>query len=118
MNRQPPRDFRRGPLSGEFATRGHIDAYFRRQRVSPRVVVEANSVQALIEIVQHGSVATVLPDAVTHDHPALRPIPLASALPTRTVTLLRRESAYQSAAARAFAAVVADHVRARGYAPA
>ncbi|MGV9777251.1 transcriptional regulator CynR [Streptosporangium sp. NPDC003464] len=105
-------------LSGEFATRGHIDAYFRRQSVSPRIVVEANSVQALIEIVQRGSVATVLPDAVTHDHPGLSPIPLAPALPTRTVTLLRRENAYRSAAARAFSAVIGDHVRARGYAPA
>ncbi|WP_067168785.1 transcriptional regulator CynR [Microtetraspora niveoalba] len=105
-------------LSGEFATREHIDAYFRRQRVSPRIVVEANSIQAVIEIVQRGSVATVLPDAVTHDHPGLSPVPLAPALPARTVTLLRRESAYRSAAARAFGVALADHVRARGYTPA
>ncbi|MER6951595.1 transcriptional regulator CynR [Nonomuraea sp. NPDC000554] len=114
----PARDLTRhrlALLSGEFATRGHIDAYFRRQRVSPRIVVEANSIQALIEIVQRSSAATVLPDAITHDHPSLSPLPLTPALPTRTVTLLRRENAYQSAAARAFSATLDDHVRARGY---
>ncbi|MEV7012126.1 LysR substrate-binding domain-containing protein [Streptosporangium sp. NPDC051022] len=105
-------------LSGDFATRGHIDSYFRRYRVSPRIVVEADSIQALIEIVQRSSIATVLPDAVTQDHPHLSPTPLEPALPSRTVTLLRRESAYHSAAARAFGITLADHVRTRGYAPA
>lgn len=33
--------------------------------------LEANSVQALTEIVQRTGLATVLPDAITHDHPHL-----------------------------------------------
>lgn len=105
-------------LSGDFATRGHIDAYFAREGVSPRVAVEANSIQALTEIVRRTPLATVLPDAVTHDHPGLRPVPLEPPLPQRTVTLLRRESAYRSAASRAFTRVVRGLVRARGYPPA
>ncbi|MFI1018937.1 transcriptional regulator CynR [Streptomyces sp. NPDC020965] len=105
-------------LSGDFATRGHTDAYFARHRISPRIVVEANSIQALTEIVRRTPLATVLPDAITDDHPHLTPIPLEPALPARTVTLLRRESGYQSAAARAFTRLTEDLIRARGYAPA
>ncbi|MFJ9870253.1 transcriptional regulator CynR [Streptomyces sp. NPDC101165] len=102
-------------LSGDFATRGHIDAYLADHRVAPRIAVEANSVQALTEIVQRTTLATVLPDAITHDHPHLTPIPLDPPLPTRTVALLRREGAYCSAAGRAFTQLTHSLVRTRGY---
>ncbi|MFI6053861.1 transcriptional regulator CynR [Streptomyces violascens] len=105
-------------LSGDFATRGHIDAYLGRHRVTPRIAVEANSIQALAEIVRRTPLATVLPDAVTHDHPHLVPVALDPPLPARTVALLRRESAYRSAAAREFTRLTHDLVRTRGYAPA
>ncbi|MEU5053148.1 transcriptional regulator CynR [Streptomyces sp. NPDC021096] len=105
-------------LSGDFATRGHIDAYFAAHQVRPRIAVEANSIQALTEIVRRTPLATVLPDAITHDHPHLTPVPLEPALPARAVTLLRRESAYLSAAARAFTRLTREFVRARGFAPA
>lgn len=105
-------------LSGDFATRGHIDAHLAAHRVRPHIAVEANSVQALTEIVQRTPLATVLPDAVTHDHPRLRPVPLQPPLPARTVSLLRRESAYESAAARAFTRLTQRLVRDRAYPPA
>ncbi|MDT0467238.1 transcriptional regulator CynR [Streptomyces gibsoniae] len=105
-------------LSGDFATRGHINAYLTRHRVAPRITVEANSIQALTEIVQRTALATVLPDAITHDHPHLTPIPLDPPLPTRTVTLLHREGAYHSAATRAFTQLTYGLVRTRGYTPA
>ncbi|MEU8584628.1 transcriptional regulator CynR [Streptomyces abikoensis] len=105
-------------LSADFATRGHIDAYFTRHRVQPRIAVEANSIQALTEIVRRTPLATVLPDAITHDHPHLTPVPLDPPLPTRTVTLLTREGAYRSAATRAFTRLVHDHVATRAYTPA
>ncbi|MFJ3727310.1 transcriptional regulator CynR [Streptomyces sp. NPDC090045] len=104
-------------LSGDFATRGHVDAYLAAHGVRPPIAVEANSVQALTEIVRRTSLATVLPAAVTDDHPYLRPVPLDPALPSRTVTLLRRENAYESAASRAFTALAARLVRERGYRP-
>jgi LysR family cyn operon transcriptional activator len=44
--------------------------------------LEANSIQALTEIVQRTSLATVLPDAVTPDHPHLAPVPLDTPMPT------------------------------------
>ncbi|MBB5121788.1 transcriptional regulator [Streptomyces eurocidicus] len=102
-------------LSGDFATRGHIDAYFAGQGVQPAIAVEANSINALTEIVRHTALATVLPDAITRDHPHLHPVPLDPPLPTRTVTLLRRESAYRSAAAAAFGALAHTWVRAAGW---
>ncbi|MFD9335318.1 transcriptional regulator CynR [Streptomyces sp. NPDC060028] len=105
-------------LSGDFATRGHIDAYLDAHRVRPRIAVEANSIQALTEIVRRTPLVTVLPDAVTDDHPHLAPVPLDPALPARTVALLRRESAYQPAAARAFSRLAGELVRDRGYPPA
>ncbi|MFD7538557.1 transcriptional regulator CynR [Streptomyces sp. NPDC059819] len=105
-------------LSGDFATRGHIDDYLGQHRVTPRIAVEANSLQALTEIVRRTPLATVLPDAVTHEHPDLAPVALDPPLPARTVALLRRESAYRSAAAREFTRLTQDFVRARGYAPA
>ncbi|MEV8020123.1 transcriptional regulator CynR [Streptomyces sp. NPDC086554] len=105
-------------LSGDFATRTHIDGYFTAHGVRPRIAVEANSIQALTEIVRRTDLATVLPDAITHDHPHLTPVPLDPPLPARTVTLLHRHSAYRSAAARAFTHVTEQHVAARAYAPA
>ncbi|MFF8729424.1 transcriptional regulator CynR [Streptomyces sp. NPDC015171] len=104
-------------LSGDFATRGHIDAYFADHRIAPRTTVEANSIQALTEIVRRTPLATVLPDAITHDHPHLTPVPLDPPLPARTVTLLHREGTYLSAAARAFTRLTHDLVRTRGYTP-
>ncbi|MGW7438552.1 transcriptional regulator CynR [Streptomyces sp. NPDC054849] len=105
-------------LSGDFATRGHVDAYLAAHGVRPDIAVEAHSVQALTEIVRRTSLATVLPEAVTHDHPYLRPVRLDPALPSRTVTLLRRESAYESAASRAFTELTTRLIHARGYLPA
>ncbi|MUL66626.1 transcriptional regulator CynR [Mycobacterium sp. CBMA 234] len=104
-------------LSSDFLTRTHINTYFAEHHVDPRITVEANSVQALTEMVQRTPLATVLPDAVTHDHPYLTPVPLDPPIPTRTVALLRKTAGYHSAAAVAFARITHDLVTARGYAP-
>lgn len=104
-------------LSGDFATRGHIDAYFAVHDVAARIMVEANTIQALTEIVQRTPLATVLPDAITHDHPHLTPIALDPPLPARTVALLHRDGAYLSAATHAFTRLTHDLVQARGFTP-
>ncbi|SEM02416.1 transcriptional regulator CynR [Rhodococcus maanshanensis] len=92
-------------LSRDFATRTHIDGYFDACAIAPSIGVEANSIGALVEFVRRGRLATVLPDAITRDHPELLPIALTPALPTRTVEILRRGTAYHSAASRAFATI-------------
>ncbi len=98
-------------LTPDFATRGHIDAYFAEHRVTPRIAMETNSIQALTEIVRHTPLATMLPDAITHQHPHLSPVALDPPLPTRTVTLLTREGAYQTVANRAFTHLTHEYVR-------
>jgi len=102
-----------GLLSTDFATRQDIDAYFASLEVAPYIAVEANSISALLEFVRRGALATVLPDAIAHEHPDLHLVSLSPPLPTRTVELLRRDTAYHSAAARAFADVVRE--AAHGY---
>ncbi len=97
-----------GLLTGDFATRLHIDRYLAEFEIAPQIVVEANSISALLEVVRRGSLATVLPDAITRAHPDLHPVTLSPPPPTRTVELLRRRTAYHSAAARAFAAMAAE----------
>ncbi|MFB7874005.1 transcriptional regulator CynR [Nocardia sp. NPDC056064] len=95
-------------LRRDFATRAHIDAYLAGCGVIPRVAVETNSIGALVEVTRCGALGTVLPDAIAHAHPDLRPVALDPAVPCRTVELLRRDTAYHSAAARAFAAVARE----------
>lgn len=104
-------------LSEDFATRNHIDAYFARHDIAPRITVEATSIQALTEIVQRSPLATVLPEAITHDHLHLAPVPIDPPLPTRTAALLRRQGAYESAVVRAFIEAAYNFSQTRGYDP-
>ncbi|MGW7045737.1 transcriptional regulator CynR [Streptomyces avermitilis] len=101
-------------LSSDFATRKHIDTYFGRHHTTPHIAVEANSIHAVTEMVQHTPLASVLPEAIAHDHPHLHPVPLDPPLPERTVTLLRRSGSYQSAAARAFTHLTRQWVASSG----
>ncbi|MGW5386116.1 transcriptional regulator CynR [Nocardia sp. NPDC003963] len=97
-----------GLLTGDFATRSYIDRYFARYGIAPYIGVEANSISALLEFVRRGSLATVLPKAITVERSDLHPVPLSPPPAARTVELLRRRTAYHSAAARAFAALAGE----------
>ena len=90
-------------LSNDFATRRHIDLYFRQHGISPRIVIEADSINAIVEIIRRGQLATVLPEGITREQAGLHPVELSPAIPQRTAALLTRKGAYQSAASRAFA---------------
>ena len=89
-------------LSSDFATRRHIDGYFRDHGIAPRIVIEADSISAIVEIIRRGQLATVLPEGITSEQAGLHPVELSPAIPHRTAALLRRDGAYQSAASRAF----------------
>ncbi|MBO1500840.1 transcriptional regulator CynR [Serratia proteamaculans] len=93
-------------LSEDFATRQFIDDYCRQQGIRPRVVVEANAIGAILEIVRRGQLATILPAAIALADPQLRSVELVAALPARRAVLLQRKSAYRSAASQAFVAVL------------
>ncbi len=98
-------------LNPSFATRHHIDSYLHAHGVSPRITLEVNSIQALLEVVSDSSLVTILPDAVTDAHSRLTRIPLRPSMPRRTVTLLRAAEGHRSSAATAFAESVREHVR-------
>jgi LysR family cyn operon transcriptional activator len=93
-------------LSKNFVTRVHIDDYLQASQVAPRVAVEVNTISALVEIVRHGKLLTILPEAIAGQLPGLRNLSLAPSPPPRTVMLLRRKGAYQSAATRALEDII------------
>ncbi|MDP9524972.1 transcriptional regulator CynR [Pseudomonas protegens] len=95
-------------LSGDFATRQHIDLYCRQQGIAPRIAAEANSVSAIVEMVRHGQLATILPSSIAREQPGLRTLALQSALAPRRVVLLERRGAYRSAASQAFRQMLLD----------
>ncbi|MDP5292346.1 transcriptional regulator CynR [Oceanimonas sp. CHS3-5] len=89
-------------LNGEFATREQIDRYCRQHDLQPRVMMEANSVNAVIEVVRNTPLASLLPAQLTQEREDLVALTLTPAELKRTAVLLLRKGAYQSAAARAF----------------
>jgi LysR family cyn operon transcriptional activator len=89
-------------LSHEFITRGQIERYWRQHDIQPNVLMEANSLSAVIEIVRHTQLTTLLPSNIVSNRDELVAIALAPSLLQRTAVLLQRKGAYQSVAAEAF----------------
>jgi len=97
-------------LNTSFATRRHIDDYCRRLNIRANAVIETNSIGTIIEVVRKGHVSTILPSQIDLEGNDLYSIQLDPPLPTRSVVVLRRKEAYQTAAARAFTKVLVDYV--------
>jgi len=91
-----------GLLTSDFVTRTYIDHYFRDQSLEPDILIEANTINTLIEIVKLSNVATILPDAICAQVPGLHNIALDPAPTPRVAMLMRRKDQYISIAARAF----------------
>jgi LysR family transcriptional regulator, cyn operon transcriptional activator len=95
-------------LDASFSTRRSVDRYFARRDLRLTVAVDANSIAALVEIVRQSDLATILPENVAG--PGLAVVRLRPELELRPAALLRRRNAYQSAAVRAFVAVVQETI--------
>ncbi|VVP80291.1 HTH-type transcriptional regulator CynR [Pseudomonas fluorescens] len=93
-------------LTPEFFTRTCIDEYFALARITPKVAIEVNSVNTLLEVIRHTAMATILPEPIATGERALRKIPLVQEAPRRGAAVLRRRNNYHSAAAMAFVALV------------
>ncbi|ETS31705.1 transcriptional regulator [Photorhabdus khanii NC19] len=93
-------------LSKDFATRSHIDLYFQRQGITPRIAIEANSISTIVEIVRRGRLATLLPDVIAYEQAGLNSIAIQPPLPQRNAVLLWLSGAYRSAASQAFANLI------------
>jgi LysR family cyn operon transcriptional activator len=75
---------------------------FALAKITPKVAIEVNSVNTLLEVIQHTAMATILPEPIATAERALRRIPLLGEGPRRGAALLRRKNNYHSAAALAF----------------
>lgn len=93
-------------LTPDFVTRTSIDGYFAQIRITPKVAIEVNSVNTLLEVIRHTAMATILPQAIASGERALRNIPLQGDVPSRAAAVLRRRNNYHSAAALAFVELV------------
>ena len=89
-------------LTRDFITRTCIDEYFVAAKITPKVAIEVNSVNTLLEVIQHTAMATILPEPIATAERALRRIPLLGEGPRRGAALLRRKNNYHSAVALAF----------------
>lgn len=96
-------------LSREFATREQIEQYCQHHGVQPKVLMEANSLSAVIETVRHTQLTTLLPSYITKDREELIAINLAPSLLQRTAVIMQRKGAYQAASAQAFIALAHEH---------
>lgn len=97
-------------LTTGFVTRNRIDEYFALERITPKVVIEVNSVSTLLEVIRHTAIATILPEPIATQDRALRKIPLLGEAPKRGAALLRRKNNYHSAASVAFMELVSAAV--------
>ena len=96
-------------LSHEFVTRGQIEHYCRQHSIKPQVLMEANSLSAVLEIIRHTQLTTLLPSNIVSNRDELIAIALAPSLLQRTAVLLQRKGAYQNAATKAFVHLAHQH---------
>ncbi len=87
-------------LDSSFSIRRTVERYFRSEDLRPHIVVEANSILTLIELVRLTDLATILPENV--GGAGLSTVRMNPPFEPRRAALLRRRNAYCSAAAKAF----------------
>ncbi|MBC7210316.1 MAG: transcriptional regulator CynR, partial [Pseudomonas sp.] len=95
-------------LSAEFATREQIERYCRQHGIRPQVLMEANAIGAVIEVVRRTTLSTLLPANIVLAHDDLAAIALDPLRLQRTAVLMQRRGVYQTAAARAFLALAKE----------
>ncbi len=95
-------------LNTEFALRRHLDRYCTEQSIGPRIAVETDSLSVLIEMIQVGPLATVLPCSIVREQCGLHAIAVSPELPRKAITVLCRTAGYKSPACGAFTALAAQ----------
>ncbi|EPQ0971636.1 transcriptional regulator CynR [Citrobacter farmeri] len=99
-------------LNAEFATREQIDRYCLQAGLRPQILMEANSISAVLELVRRTGLSTLLPAPIAEQSHDLQAISLTPQLLERTAVLLQRKGAWRTAAARAFVAMAQEGVTA------
>ena len=99
-------------LNAEFATREQIDRYCLQAGLRPQILMEANSISAVLELVRRTGLSTLVPAPIAEQSHDLQAISLTPQLLERTAVLLQRKGAWRTAAARAFVAMAQEGVTA------
>lgn len=94
-------------LNSQFALRRHFDLYALEQAITPRVVVECNSLGLILQSVGQGRLVTVLPTTIALTQPRLTALPVAPELPHYTIALVSAKGGYRSPACQAFVEMAA-----------
>ena len=95
-------------LNTNFALRHHIDQYCLEQGNSPHIAIDTNSLNVIIELIQVGPLATILPNSIIRTQCGLYSIQLTPAVPQKAITIISRKDGYQSPAYRAFMELAAE----------
>ncbi|HVM70011.1 MAG TPA: LysR substrate-binding domain-containing protein [Gaiellaceae bacterium] len=98
-------------LSRGLRARATIDAYFATARFSPSVVLEANAVAAVLDVVRLGLAVTLLPEPRVTLAERLPVVALSPAPPSQLTTLVWRRAAPRGAAVAAFVDELRSRVR-------
>lgn len=89
-------------LNRDFALRQHIDEYCKKQSLTPQIAIETNSVSVILELVQSGRLATILPKSIIDSWSNLQSIKLEVNLPQHAVSLIWHRYGYINPACAAF----------------
>lgn len=89
-------------LNSNFALRRHFDLYCLERGITPRVVLESNSLNMIVQAVSLGRLVTVLPTTIACTQPRIRAVPLQHELPHHTIALVCAKGAYRSPSCHAF----------------
>lgn len=88
-------------LNTDFALRRHVDDYCTEQKIDPHFAIETNSLNAVIYIVKHRPLSTILPLSIIRKQ-GLHPIVLSPEIQRKEITLIYRKNGYKSPATVAF----------------
>jgi LysR family cyn operon transcriptional activator len=89
-------------LNSNFALRRHFDLYCLERGITPRVALESNSLNMVVQAVSLGRMVTVLPTTIACNQPRIRAVPLQRKLPHHTIALVCAKGAYRSPSCHAF----------------
>jgi len=116
-----PRAGQQGPLSAEqfgteslvmlnknFALRRHVEEYCQSNGIAPHIAMETNSLSVIIEMVQIGPLATVLPTSIVRTQCGLYSVAISPDLPRKAINIISRKNGYKSAACLAFTALASE----------
>lgn len=89
-------------LNPAFALRRMVDGYCFEHAIEPYVAIETNSLNVIVELIQIGSRATLLPSSIVRNQCGLHFIGLGPNPPRVSVTVITRGGSYNHTACVAF----------------